>query len=64
MILAQPARFQGNQARLCLFPGLAHKNFLQFGESFRKIGQQFRGNFPFVAARAKNARYLNPSWSF
>ena len=64
MILAQPAGFHRDRTRLDLAVRLSDKYFLKSCESFRKIRQQFRGNFALVTARPQNARYQQPSWSF
>ncbi len=63
MILAQPAGFQRHAPRLILAIGITDKNFLQSCESFRKICEEFSGDFPLVAARPKDARNQDPAWS-
>src|SRR5215813_10430689 len=64
MILTKPAGFESRAHRLTLAAGIAHKHFVQGTESFRKVGEQFSGDFALVASRAKNARHQNPSLSF
>src|SRR5262249_7279919 len=64
MILTEPAGFQPDAHRFPAGMRIAHKHFAQASKSLREIGEQLRGNFAFVASRAKNARHQNPSWSF
>jgi hypothetical protein len=64
MILAQPAGFQRHTPRLHLAFGVSDKNFLQSREAFRKIGEEFSGDFALIAARPKDARNQDPAWSF
>ena len=64
MILAQPAGFQRQAARLIFAAGVAGKNFPQSCQAFRKISEDFSGDFAFVAARPKDARNYQPAWSF
>jgi hypothetical protein len=64
MILAQPARFQRQEARLALAIGITDKNLLQSCEPFRKISEELGRNFAFVAARPQDARNQDPAWSF
>src|SRR5215467_14253042 len=62
MVLAQPTGFQRHAPRLTITLRGSKKNFLQFGEPFRKIGEDFRGDFALVASRTEDARHQNPSW--
>jgi hypothetical protein len=63
MILAQPAGFQRDAARLILAIGMSYKNFPQSCQAFRKISKDFSGNFALIAARPKDARNQDPAWS-
>ncbi len=51
MILAQPAGFQRYAARLILAMRMSDVDFPQSGQAFRKISEDFSGDFAFVAAR-------------
>ena len=51
MILAQPAGFQRYAARLILaIIRMSDKNFPQTSQAFRKIREDFSGDFTLVAA--------------
>ena len=63
MILAQPAGFQRYAARLIHAVGESDKNFPQSCQALRKISEDFSGDFALIAARPKNARNQDPSWS-
>jgi hypothetical protein len=64
MVLAQPAGFQRHPSRLIFAIGKSYKNFLQACEAFRKISEDFSGDFALIAARPKDARNQDPAWSF
>src|SRR5690242_8580372 len=56
MILAKPAGFQRQAARLIFAVGVSGKNFPQSCQAFRKISEDFSGDFALVASRPENAR--------
>src|SRR5712664_1324427 len=60
MVLAQPARLQGNPSRLAPLR-IAEKDFPQPGQPLRKIRQQFRRYLAFVPARAEYVRNRHPT---
>jgi len=65
MILAQPAGFQRYAARLIpTIIRMSDKNFPQSYQAFRKIREDFSGDFALVAARPQDARNQDPAWSF
>ena len=64
MILAQPAGFQRYAALLVFAVGMSDKDFRQSCQAFRKISENFSGDFALVAARPKDARNYDPAWSF
>jgi hypothetical protein len=64
MILAQPAGFQRHAPRRNLALGMSGENFPQSREAFRKISEDFSGDFALVAARPQDARNQDPAWSF
>src|SRR5258708_2650197 len=64
VILAQPAGLQRHAAWFTPAAGMSNESFPQSSESFRKISEDFSGDFALVAARPKDARNQDPAWSF
>src|SRR6266581_2111128 len=64
MILTQPAGFQRQATRLIVAFGATDKHFPQSCKAFRKISEDFSGDFALVAARPKDASNQDPAWSF
>jgi hypothetical protein len=62
MVLAQPAGFHRRSSWLVFPVGVADKDLFQLCQPFRKISENFRGDFSAVAARVENSRYQNPTW--
>ncbi len=62
MVLAKPAGFQRNKARLCRSAVACGKeNFRQSCQSFGKIREKFRSQFALIAARPQNPRDNQPA---
>jgi len=60
-ILIDPEILNTHAAWLAIPGGIAHKYFADFGQTLRKIGEEFYGNFAPIASRAQNVCYGNPA---
>jgi len=66
VVLAEPAGFQRDQARLVCLGGITcpNKNFRHSCQSFGKIREEFSGYFALIAAGPENPRDNHPTLGF
>jgi hypothetical protein len=64
MILAGPEGFKTDAPGLGFSGSVAEEHFVDLREAFREIGEEFGGDFAFVAARAQDVRECDPTMGF